>query len=176
MTIAITFKSLLNHYQSVLKDHQNRYVLTEGVIEDLERLDKQVNELIPVVPQKVADWYEEHKDDIDYNLWNEIFDFDNLKNSESSIAIWINETKDAIKTLINMHQFGYKVGEIEKRYLVKMKGISEKDCYLRLGRNTGLWWFGGKVSDGSDEHTREELEHAGFGDVFDSPLFEVTEA
>ena len=156
------------------KHSNNREVSIENLLFDLCTISSQIEELAPIVPRFVADWYEEHKNDLDYQIWYEIDGFDN--NYETSrVSNWINETNDAIQTLINMHQFGYKVEEVEERYLVKMKGLSEKDCYLRLGCNTGLWWFGRKVDDGSAYHTRKELESAGFGDVFDSPLFEVTE-
>lgn len=156
------------------KHSNNREVSIENLLFDLCTISSQIEELAPIVPRFIADWYEEHKNDLDYQIWYEIDGFDN--NYETSrVSNWINETNDAIQTLINMHQFGYKVEEVEERYLVKMKGLSEKDCYLRLGCNTGLWWFGCKVDDGSAYHTRKELESAGFGDVFDSPLFEVTE-
>lgn len=71
---------------------------------------------------------------------------------------------------------GYTV-EKEKRYLVKIKGIDSKSCYLK---RVGNKW----IISGSDElrymyihtaHTRKELEVAGFGEVFNSPLFEVEE-
>lgn len=160
--------------EDLVSDNRSKY---QKVFDDLDRLEKYVDELTPIVPQFVADWYESHKDDIDFNAWNEIFEFEDYQYSEASIANWINRTDDAIQILINMHQFGYKVEteETEKRYRVKMKGISERDCYLRLGKYAGLWWLGGKVDDGSDTHTRKELEDGGFGEIFDNPLFEVEE-
>ena len=33
----------------------------------------------PVVPQYVADWYEEHKENIDYELWEYLVDWVNQK-------------------------------------------------------------------------------------------------
>lgn len=30
----------------------------------------------PIVPQYVADWYEEHKEDFDYEIWNYIVEWD----------------------------------------------------------------------------------------------------
>ena len=152
----------------------NRSISIESLLFDLCMISSQLKELTPIVPRFVADWYEKSKNDLEYRIWNEINDFEN-RCKTSRVANWINETNGAIQTLINMRQFGYKVEEAEERCLVKMKGLSEKDCYLRLGCNTGLWWFGCKVDDGSAYHTRKELESAGFGDVFDSPLFEVTE-
>ena len=36
-------------------------------LQDLEQLDEPEK---PVVPQFVADWYEEHKDNLEYNIWD----------------------------------------------------------------------------------------------------------
>lgn len=45
-------------------------------LEDLKQLDEQK----PVkVPQCVADWYEANKDNLDYNIWEYIYEWDNQK-------------------------------------------------------------------------------------------------
>lgn len=33
-------------------------------------------ELVPEVPQYIADWYESNKENLDYNLWNYIMDWE----------------------------------------------------------------------------------------------------
>lgn len=116
-----------------------------------------------------------YKHDLDYRIWNEINDFEN-KCKTSRVANWINENNDAIQTLIDMRQFGYKVEEVEERYLVKMKGVEENKSYLCYNAN-GNWLFGKKhnLDRSRTHHTRRELESAGFGNVFKSPLFEVLE-
>ena len=71
--------------------------------------------------------------------------------------------------------FGYTV-EKEKKYIVKIKGVRGDARYLNhevdgdwfINSRQGTRYF--KVS-----HTRKELEEAGFGEVFNSPLFEVEE-
>ena len=78
------------------------------------------------------------------------------------------------KRLIRAILFGYEV-EKEKRYLVKIKGeIEEKFLVYGLGIKR---YFFTRVYDSSkrNEHTRKQLEEAGFGEVFNSPLFEVEE-
>ena len=89
---------------------------------------------------------------------------------------WMNSSSNkTFQTLVNMHQFGYTV-EKEKRYLVKMKNMSKKmDCLaFKFGH---IWVF--RSSEENEEyrtrHTRKELEEAGFGEVFNCPLFEVEE-
>ena len=70
---------------------------------------------------------------------------------------------------------GYTV-EKEKRYLVKMKG-KIKENILSYGNGIFRYFFGrGNESKAVRiYHTRKELEEAGFGEVFNSPLFEVEE-
>lgn len=127
-----------------------------------------------VVEQFVADWYEENKYNFDYNLWNYIMDWE--EQEPSDFHNWFNASKQAFQTIVNMHQFGYEV-EKEKRYLVKMRGISSNICYLN---RVGNKWIIAGMNEHTGmniytKHTREELEQAGFGDVFNNPLFEVEE-
>ena len=70
------------------------------------------------VPQFVADWYERNENDLDYKIWDYIYNWEDQE--ESEFKNWFNCSKKAFQTLVNMHQFGYKVEE-EKRYLVKIK-------------------------------------------------------
>ena len=150
-------------------------VSINGVLEDLRQLDEPQK---PVVPQFVADWYEANKDDFETNLFNTIGlvirDFED--GDLSAFEEWIidGETKP-FQTLVNMHQFGYEV-EKEKRYLVKVKGFSGDARYLNREVN-GDWYINNERETHHFKvlHTRKELEEAGFGAVFDSPLFEVEE-
>ena len=78
------------------------------------------------------------------------------------------------KRLIRAILFGYEV-EKEKRYRVKIKGEIEENC-LVYGLGIKRYFFT-RVYDSSkrNEHTRKQLEEAGFGEVFNSTLFEVEE-
>lgn len=133
----------------------------------------------PVVKQFVADWYEEHKDDFETNLFNTIDlitrDFEDGDLSEFEEWFIDGKTKP-FQTLVNMHQFGYTVDK-EKRYLVKLKGIKSSECYLNCVGNAKSWIVADKTEHAHilTKHTRKELEEAGFGEVFNSPLFEVEE-
>lgn len=128
----------------------------------------------PVVPQFVADWYEENKDGFDYNLWDYLTSWDRQKGSD--FKEWINNN-NTFQTLVNMHQFGYEV-EKEKRYIVKVKGIAE--AYNRLNYNTVQKMY--SISTTTElggvyiiKFTRRELKANGFGWVFDCPGVEVKE-
>lgn len=124
------------------------------------------------VPQFVADWYEEHKDDFEIALFRcidhipSVYDEGDLNEFEE----WIidGETKP-FQTLVNMHQFGYKV-EKEKRYTVKMRTTNQPLFYNSLEKK--LFFSLGELAT---QFTFKQLEEAGFGEVFNSPLFEVEE-
>lgn len=66
--------------------------------------------------------------------------------------------------------------EKEKRYLVKAKGVYLNSCLVFDKRNK-KWFFSSiyEIDHQIGHHTRKELEDAGFGEVFNSPLFEVEE-
>ncbi|WP_455470208.1 DUF1642 domain-containing protein [Streptococcus salivarius] len=129
----------------------------------------------PVVPQCVADWYEEHKNGYDYELWDYFTCWDDQEDDD--FKDWIREDKNQpILTLVSMHQFGYEV-EKETRYTVEVKGINGSKKWLVFGELTECWWFSvkEKTSYVVLEHTRKELEEADFGWVFDCPGVEVKE-
>ena len=148
----------------------------KSFIDLIEKLDEPQK---PVVQQFVADWYEEHKDDFEGNLFRCIDRMPDLFSGEelSDFEEWIVDDDTApFQTLVNMHQFGYEV-EKEKRYLVKMKGISSNMCYLN---RVGNKWIIAGIDEHTGmniytKHTKKELEDASFGWVFDCPGMEVEE-
>ena len=77
----------------------------------------------PVVPQFVANWYEEHKDDIEYNLYNLCTDFRKQK-LRVDLHVWFGDGNNKpIETLVKMKLFGYEVEyevEKEKLYTVEL--------------------------------------------------------
>lgn len=129
--------------------------------------------LVSEVPQCVIDWYEDNKVNLDYNLWNYIMDWD--EQEPSDFHNWFNASNQAFQTIVNMHQFGYKLKE--KKYFVKMKGVSDDTCVLKCYRDTNNWVMGAKpyFKESRVYHTKYELEAGGFGYVFDNPMFEVKE-
>ena len=126
------------------------------------------------VHQYVADWYERNKNNFDYNLWNYIIDWDYKK--EDEFKKWLNNSNKAFQTLVNMHQFGYKIKK-EKKYIVKFKNVMKDSSFLKYDSIVGKWYFGMKSDSIAVHlyHTKEELEAGGFGGVFDNPMFEVKE-
>nr|DAM89408.1 MAG TPA: Protein of unknown function (DUF1642) [Caudoviricetes sp.] len=132
------------------------------------------------VPQFVADWYEENKDDFETNLFNTIGlvirDFED--GDLSAFEEWIlDKHKAPFQTLVNMHQFGYEV-EKEKRYYVRFKNMESNDFnYLNFIKFQHAWVLSSIKLDKKfrTEHTKKQLEEAGFGWVFDCEGIEIEE-
>lgn len=148
----------------------------KSVIEKLKQLEDPETQ----VPQFVADWYENNKDDFEGALFRcidlipSVYEDGDLSEFES----WVIEGHtEPFKTLVNMHQFGYTVEE-EKRYYVRFKGMESDDFnYLNFIKFQHAWVLSSLKIDKKfrTEHTRKELEEAGFGWVFDCEGIEIEE-
>lgn len=138
----------------------------EGVRHSLERTIAFFNkELEPEVPQYVADWYEENKGNLDYNLWDYIMDWEDTE--EDSFKRWVNNSNKAFQTIINMHQFGYKIKE-EKKYLVK---LIQGGQYLHTD-HSGETYF---TAFSQSNYTKNKLEELNLEWVFDCPGIKLEE-
>lgn len=75
----------------------------------------------PVVPQCVADWYEEHKGNFEIYLSELCRNFTcHRERLNDKLANWYEQLENKpIQTLVNMHQFGYEI-EKEKVYTVEI--------------------------------------------------------
>ncbi|HEN8903927.1 TPA: DUF1642 domain-containing protein [Streptococcus agalactiae] len=86
----------------------------------------------PKVPQFVADWYEKHKDSLEYCIWEYITEWDNQE-KDDFFDFMNYSTFKPIQTLVNMHQFGYTV-EKEKLYTVEIPNPNERQLSFVLMR------------------------------------------
>lgn len=156
------------------KDEAVNKIATEGRL-SMSRAEDLYDSFFekPVVPQYVADWYEENKEDFDYNLWDYLTSWEQQKGDD--FKEWINNN-NTFQTLVNMHQFGYEV-EKEPRYTVRIKGVDEYASYLNKNLDNHEWFFASndEIKGYRINHTRKELEANGFGWVFDCPGVEVKE-
>lgn len=142
------------------------YIEIDTVIELASKLDEPQKS---AVPQFVADWYEKHKNDFEFAVFNYLYMFD--KQDESDFKRWFRDSRtEPFQILVNMHQFGYTV-EKEKRYTVRLKYT---DDYL-VKTNNGDYRFYNNIYTNRRKHTREEIEKARFGWVFDCEGIEVKE-
>lgn len=142
----------------------------KSFIDLIEQLDEPQK---PIVPQFVADWYEENKDNLEFNIFDYVYRFD--QNAGFDFKDWFDDfNTKPIQTLVNMHQFGYEV-EKEKRYRVKVKGHIHENI-LVYGYGVKRYFFSSSLEGNRRaKHTRKELEQAGFGWVFDCPGIEIEE-
>lgn len=152
------------------------YIELDTAIELISRLDEPQK---IQVPQLVADWYEENKDDFETKLFRAVDLIPSVyeEGELSEFEKWlVDEHTAPFQTLVNMHQFGYTV-EKEKLYRVKIKNIHSYSSILKLDDITEEYFFGSEVQmcASSSAHTRKELEQAGFGWVFDCPGIEIEE-
>lgn len=145
------------------------------ILEDLKQLDEPQK---AVVPQFVADWYEEHKDNLEYNIWDWTkYNLEPKKRENVIFSQWLGKTvNNPVETLIKMKLYGYEV-EKEKRYRVKMKGVNDSYCVLTHYEDGNRWIMGTITNNyiSCKLHTKKQLEEAGFGWVFDCPGMEVEE-
>lgn len=136
---------------------------------DVIKLIEQLDEPKKVkVPQFVADWIEKERKSGGglEDLFNDIvYEQDHIE--------WFREEEN-MNLVARAWLDGYTV-EKEKRYRVKIKGEIEENL-LVYGLCINRYFFS-RTYDSSkrNEHTRKQLEEARFGEVFNSPLFEVEE-
>lgn len=130
----------------------------------------------PIVPQCVADWYEEHKNSLNSEIYYLIRCWE-AKERTSDFYKWFDDTRnEGIKTLISMHQFGYEA-EKEARFTVRLKGVDGYATHLNKNLDNQEWFFASndEIKGYRTKHTRKELEANGFDWVFDCPGVEVKE-
>ena len=145
-------------------------------IKGLLELVKQLDEPGKVqIPQSVADWIEYCKVR-KITLAHALYHSEEAKNKSVYRWLFEDEDSDNQETFARAWLDGYEV-EKEKLYLVKIKGVNEECEYLVFGELSNTWKLRSLGSFGElrKHHTRKELEEAGFGEIFNSPLFEVVE-
>lgn len=129
------------------------------------------------IPQFVADWIRKCKTfkhfavSLSFALQPIVWEKNNL--SDKCID-WLMDANNQ-ETFARAWLDGYTVEE--KRYRVEIRGVSDNSFRLKYNPDTKRWIMGSNVNNSGliAYHTRKELEEAGFGEVFNSPLFEVEE-
>lgn len=168
-TLSIT-ESAKDNKVTIAFETEQGGLLVGGMLKKFEKV---------TIPQFVADWYEENKDDFETNLFQLIESLEVAPCEEDDLIDFISwlidkDTKP-FQTLVNMHQFGYTI-EKEKRYLVKIKG-NIKENTLVYGELLERYFFtkGFTLGNAIYHHTHKELEEADFGWVFDCEGIEIEE-
>lgn len=122
----------------------------------------------PVVPQYVADWYEENKYFFECNLYEFFVDFNEGK-LQGDLNKWFADNNNKpIETLVMMHKFGYEV-EKEKLYTVELpnhnsdnhlilrKDIKGKVCVSLLHRE---YWRGNESTRLTESEIKKDFDWA----------------
>ena len=121
------------------------------------------------IPKFVADWIEKCKENNIISL-SGAFEY-----AKEEVDIWLSDWTNQ-ETFARAWLDGYEV-EKEKRYYVRFKWIEESYSYLTLIKHLNAWTLYSITLDKKfrTEHTKKQLEEAGFGWVFDCPGVEIEE-
>ena len=149
----------------------------DGLIKLIEQFDEPQKVKIP---DFVAEWIEYCKAH-DFTLFGCIDpanDFEDLADEtfKGDIRKCIRWCRRESNIFARAWLDGYTV-EKEKRYLVKIIGITNYNSYLNYHKGENKWTIESCVETDavSTKHTRKELEDANFGWVFDCPGIEIEE-
>ena len=120
----------------------------------------------PVVPQFVADWYEENKDYFEMNLYNLCVDFHKRKLPDD-LHDWFNKLSDKpIETLVMMHKFGYEISK-DKLYTVELPNPNAGGHVVLCKTSDGIVsiafagmarWKGGKNFQLTEAEIKKDFE------------------
>lgn len=160
----MNIKELIEKYELELKDVQLKFganyktKVYEGVLDDLKQLDEPQK---PVVPQFVADWIEECKND-DFHLFGAM---EEMSLHQKKLDYWFRED-DNMELFARAWLDGYEVDK-EPKYTVKFKATKQYLSNDELGPHFDPSF--------RSNFTKSDLEKLGLAEVFNSPLFEVEE-
>lgn len=142
------------------------YIEIDAAIKLIEQLNEPQK---TVVPQFVADWIETCEENNIISL-SGAFEY-----AKEEVDTWLSDWKNQ-EIFASAWIFGYEV-EKEKRYYVRFKWIEESYSYLTLIKHLNTWTLSSIKLDKKfrTEHTKKQLEEAGFGWVFDCEGIELEE-
>lgn len=169
-------KKELIDYCNALKENKNQFINCIDVNRIIKRIEQLDEPQKVKVPPFVSVWYRVNKDNLYKNIAYLCANWEKSTTTDNALFNWMSNTDNFVQILVNMHQFGYEV-EKDKRYLVRVKGIDGYGRYLNKASSSKTYCFASEIEKYGyiTKHTRKELEEAGFGEVFNSTLFEVEE-
>lgn len=165
-------KQELIDYCNAIKENKSQIINcidVNRIIKKIEQLDESKK---VTVPQFVADWIEECKND-DFHLFGAM---EGISSNQKKLDYWFRED-DNMELFARAWLDGYEV-EKEKQYYVRFKGMESDDFnYLNFIKFQQAWVLSSIKLDKKfrTEHTRKQLEEAGFGWVFDCEGIEIEE-
>lgn len=122
----------------------------------------------PIVPRFVADWYEENKDHLEWNLYNFCVNYYE-RELPDDLHEWFNDFKNKpIQTIVKMKLCGYEV-ENEKLYTVEIPNPNfcthvalRKDIHGVVGISifTRARWRGERSAQLTESEIKKDFEWA----------------
>lgn len=155
-----------------LKELRKAHFIDCNIQNILDKLEK-VTENI-VVDKFIADWYEKHKDCLDYYIW-EWNRLNCVKETEEGrkFYLWLNDASNKpVETLVKMKLYGYKVKE-EIKYNVKV--VETKQILYKSDEGAKFVDVYNTTQHKKYEFTKEELNRYGMAYVFNNKGFKVEE-
>ena len=140
-------------------------VACQNFLKDLEQLDKPEKVTIPQFVAEIIKYYKKQNATL-YDAFGE-------KNFNKKYDDWLLNEQGAYDKVARAWLDGYEIKE-EKWYRIKLKSNSEEIDYLVNTERNGLRFYS-TIYTQRREHTRKELEEAGFGWMFDCPGIEIEE-
>ena len=170
-------------------DAEGAEIARQIFLQDLEQLDEPEKVKIP---QFVADWIEDVKKNgllketfsgnhigisVGDNVYRVMYFIIQKRLADDKFTDWF---LDNTNTFARAWLDGYEVEpepEKEKRYWVRVRGLCGNHEFLNCEKHSKKLLFSDREENSlyDTKFTRKELEEAGFGEVFNSPLFEVEE-
>lgn len=137
----------------------------------LDQLEK-VTESV-VVDKFIADWYEKHKDCLDYYIWEWLRCPERGEGINKQFYLWLNNCDNKpVETLVKMKLYGYKVKE-EIKYNVKV--VETKQILYKSDEGAKFVDVYNTTQHKKYEFTKEELTNYGMSYVFNNKGFKVEE-
>lgn len=162
----------LNKLIKDLKDMRKAGFIDCNIQCFLDQLEK-VTESV-VVDKFIADWYEKHKDCLDYYIW-EWNRLNCVKETEEGrkFYLWLNDASNKpVETLVKMKLYGYKVKEGIK-YNVKV--VETKQILYKSDEGAKFVDIYNTTQHKKYEFTKDELTRYGMAYVFNNKGFKVEE-
>ena len=167
-------QELIKKYKELWNEHSpfHEPVPYTSMVELFLKELKQLDEPQPVkVPQFVAEIIEYYK-----GQNATLYDALREKNFNKQYNEWLMNEQDAYNKVARAWLDGYEVEE-ESKYIVKLKNVPYLFGILNFSKRSKQWYFSDSNTNHTHvtNHTRKELEEAGFGWVFDCPGIEIEE-
>lgn len=164
---ALTHPESKNYYEGMVMAYSQVVHMVNTVL----KLDEPKK---PVVPQFVAEWFEENKDDLEFAIWELCVDSYNAE-AEPGIIDWIQcPENNPIETLTRMKD-GYEV-EKEPLYMVPFLKDEEGNKKILVERNRQYDIIWGCENDGWCElFTEEQIKSVNEEYWKFAELYEVSE-